>query len=243
MAFLVGASMAVAGAADATTAAVDTTASGGAKLFVVGLQNVSNFIGSPCVTDSASNTWSLGTLFTGSSSRYARMAYCVAPTTSATHTFSFTAANSAFYPVICVAAFTNIPSSSTFDAESAGAETLTAAVTVQPGSLTPANANNLLVTFVGGDPYATISINSGFTIPAAATFEKGSHGGGTQGGALAYLIQTATTAQNPTWTAGTNDATIMGLMMAFKESGGGGPVFVAPGPRVVNQAVNRAGTY
>lgn len=220
---------------DATTASLVTT---GATLIVIGLENIANNINTGTVTDSASNTWSYGTQFNGSSGRISRMAYCVNPTTSGTHTFTYAALQGANYPVIAVAAFSNTPSGS-FVSEAAGAETVAAGTTVQPGSITPGNANNLLVTFVGGDPYSAISINMSFS----TTDTLGKVGGITQGGALAYLIQTAATARNPTWTVATNDATIMALMMEFKENGGGGPAFLARPPVMVKQAVNRAGTY
>src|SRR6185369_14115871 len=130
MALLSSASMAVAGAADATTTGISTT---GATLIVVGLENVSNFISNTALTDSASNTWTYGTLFTGSSSRYARFVYCVNPSTSGSHTFSYLATNGAFYPVVSVLVFDNTPSGA-FVSESAGAETVASGTTVQPGS-------------------------------------------------------------------------------------------------------------
>lgn len=201
-------------ASDATTPPIDTT---GATLIVVGLQSVVDPIGATDLTDSVGNTWVAGTLFSGSSSRHARMFYCINPTTNSSHTFSYLTSAGAFYPVVSVSAFNNTPAGA-FDQETTGTETLSAGVTVQPGSLTPANANNLIVTFLSGDAYDTISINSGFTISDAL----GKVGGLTQGGASAYLVQSATTAKNPTWTVGSNDATIMALMMVFKENGGGG---------------------
>ncbi len=201
-------------AADATTSAIDTT---GATLFVAGLSNIVNFIQASSITDSAGNTWTLGTLFTGSSSRYAAMAYVVNPTTSGTHTFSFLAVNGAFFPFIGVAAFTNTPAGA-FIAEAAGAEA-TSGTTVQAGSVSPgANANNLIVAFASGDEYAPISINGGFT----TTDTVGKVAGTTAGGGLAYLIQTSATSQNPTWTFGSTDVTVMAGAMAFKENGGGG---------------------
>jgi hypothetical protein len=212
MALLTHAVAVATGGADATTSAISTT---GATLIVVGIENISNGVN---VTDSASNTWTFGTLFNASSSRKGQMAYCVNPTTSGTHTFSLLAAGGAFYPVLTVAAFSNTPAGA-FVSEATAAETVSAGTTVQVGSsITPANANNLLVTFVGGDAFATISVDSGFT----TTDTSGKVGGTFQGGGLAYIIQTAATAKQPTWTVGSNDATIMALMMEFKENGGGG---------------------
>lgn len=203
------------GAADAITASMDTT---GATLIVVGLENIVNAITTSAITETgATNTWTYGTQLVGTSSRVVRMAYCINPNTNATHVFKFTAANGANFPVIAVTVYSNTPAAS-FVTEAAGADVPAATTTVQPGSVTPSNANNLLVTFLGGDAYTAISVNQSFT----ATDTVGKVGGSSSGGGMAYIIQTAATAKNPTWTVTTNDATIMALMMEFKENGGGG---------------------
>jgi hypothetical protein len=210
MALLVHAAAAAAGSIGVSTTAVDTT---GATLFVVGMQNISTD-DTGLLIDSASNTWVLKPSLVCASSRFVQMAYCINPTTSATHTFSISGANS-FYPVIVVGAWSNTPAAS-FDAVTAGNFVSTPTTTVQPGSLTPANANNLLVTFVGGDVIGSASADSSF-VPVDQILKSGH-----QGGAMYYLIQSAATPQNPTWTVGSEDATIGAQMMAFKESGSGG---------------------
>lgn len=216
------------GATDAVVGPLNTT---NAKLIVCALENIAGANFPAILTDSQGNTWVFpitSSGFAGAAGRIANVAYCISPSTSPTHTFTMIATGGAFFPVIAVQVFDNVPTSGTFDAVTAGAETAAAGTTVQPGSLTPANANNLFISFVIGDAYTPISVSPvGFIV----TDTLGKVGGVSQGGGMAYVIQSAATAQNPTWTVNNNDATIMSISIVFKESGGAAPTFVPYQPQ------------
>lgn len=198
-----------------------TIDSRGATLLVAGMENIAGANFPAIFNDAQGNTWVFplgGSGFAGGSSRDMNFAYCTNPTSlSASHTISMTAAGGAFFPVLSIAAFDNIPTSGAFDDATTGAETLASGTTVQPGSKTPANADNMIVAWVTGDIYTPITINSGFTIIDTL----GKVGGVSQGGGLAYLEQSAATAQNPQWTVATNDATAMTMQVLFKKNSSG----------------------
>lgn len=205
MAFLAGVAKGGTGAGSGTSAAIDTT---GATLIVIALINV---FAPDAVADSQVNTWvPLTGIFPGSS-RVLQAFYCIAPSTSAAHTFSGGNAAAA----IAVAAFSNTPGSDS-PSESAGAGS--GGTTVQPGTLTPGAANNLMIAYMGGDADTSIAVNGVFAIAAQSLDVPSTH----EGIAIAYVIQTAATAQNPTWTVGSNGAVIAAGMAEFIENGGGG---------------------
>lgn len=148
----------------------------------------------------------------------AALFYCANPTTSASHTFQ---TDDPDYPAICVAAFAD---TAVAPADQTSQATATDATTIQPGSITPAEGNELVITAVCYE-VLTVSINGAFTI----TDQVSALGGTSEGLALAYLIQTSAAAVNPTWTAagsptlgGSNDLAV--VMATFKslEGGGGG---------------------
>jgi hypothetical protein len=71
-----------------------------------------------------------------------------------------------------------------------------AVTTVQPGSVTPVETNELVLCGYGGDfSGSPLSINGGFTI----TNQQPTVGGASYASSLAYLIQTSISAANPTW--------------------------------------------
>lgn len=86
---------------------------------------------------------------------------------------------------------------------------------IQPGSITPSQANGLLLTCLALDAgTASEAINGGFTI-------SNDVGAPNAAAATAYLIQTSATAANPTW-SGYLSTTALTAMQAFKDPGGGG---------------------
>jgi hypothetical protein len=188
-----------------TSSAINTT---GATVLAIAQSTI---LGPAAVQDSASNTWTNGNTIT-SGARNVRINWVVLPTTNASHTFSSPSANA--NDVFAVAAFDSTPSSS-FDTQGTGG--FSAGTTVQPGSVTPGNANNLFLTALGGDAYDTISIDSGFSIADHLGKVAFVH----EGVALGYLIQSSATAQNPTWTVGSNDSVILAISAVFKANSGG----------------------
>ena len=210
MALLAHTSASVAGSAPISTPAIDTT---GATLIVIGMVNVITDLAG-LLSDSAGNTWTLKTAIIGTASRFFQFAYCINPTTSGSHVFTLSGGN-CFYPGLAVLAFSNTPAAS-FVAISTGAD-FGAGTTGQPGSITPSNANNLLVTYCVGDLDTSAVVNGVFH-PAAEVMLKTTK----LGACLAYAIQAAATTQNPTWTVGGNSGGVGTQMMEFKENGGGG---------------------
>lgn len=184
--FLVGASAAAVsfgGGATTTPTPIDTS---GADLITIS----SGYISISAVIDNYGNTWVPRTV-RGSGGAFTVLWEAVAPLCGPGHTFTV-AGNGAS---ICVAAFSLV---NAFDQESAGGDQ-PAGNTVQPGALTPPANDYLFISFFAtnnnnGVPDA--AIDSGFTIAANAPAVAGT----CVGSALAYLIQGAAAAENPTWT-------------------------------------------
>lgn len=197
-------------AAAASTSGIDTT---GADLIVVSLvfYEVS---GSENISDSYSNTWTqIGTRISQGSGQAMAWWYCQAPIVGAGHTFSTTSA----LTVLNVEAWSGSVASPLDQISSAtGAST-----TIQPGSVTPGSANELVLTPVGASATSgSVTVDSGFTIPDAVVY------GGFWGGAMAYLIQTSAVAENPTWTIPPSGGFgSIAAIATFKGSGGGGGGF------------------
>jgi hypothetical protein len=184
-----------------TTDAIDTT---GANLLVA---VYSNWATSATITDSKSgNTWTNLTGY-GSASRI-RIAYCIPSDVGTGHTF--TATNN--FPSLAVFAFSGTHSSP-YDAESGNSAS--SVTTIQPGSLTPAEDNSLVIAGASGAGGGTLA-TTGFT-----TIGIAGDGGKCVPTAAGYLIQTTKAASNPTWTpseAGNSGAC---ALVVFKAAGGG----------------------
>lgn len=207
-----------------TTSAVNMA---GATLLVVGAGG-DNASATFTFSDSSSNTWTKGTLLTDSTEFSAlQLAYAVNPTVSGSQTFTVQA--SVGTVVVWVLGFSGtLTTASVFDAQNTHT-TVAPTTTGTPGSVTPAQSGEVFVTFTTNqDSPSAISIGSSFNITDTNTnnaFNLGS---------AAYLVNSGSSAQNPTWTwtgnASTND--ILGVQAAFQPSGG------APAPAGVNKRQN-----
>lgn len=138
--------------------------------------------------------------------------------------------------------FSGTHASSPFDTQNG---TMLFASPGQPGSVTPSEANCVVVTAIGGyfqffDGAGASTVDSPFTRDGTSAVAGAS--GVNFSSEMAYDIQTTATARNPTWT-GTSMADTPAVIAVFKSSGGGGAVVIPPTPLFLNQAVNRAGTY
>lgn len=185
------------GAGGSTTPGINTS---GANLIVV---FVSSFNAAATPTDFYSNTYTPLTTYSNSTSR-GTLYYCYSPTTGSGHTVS----DSAAFATIAVACFSN--TTLVFDTGTGAGGG--GSGTVQPGSITPASNNEVLVTGLEFNVAASCSINGGFSTPIQST-----PGSGTFGVAISYLIQTTATAANPTWsTAGSPFDNLVAAMAAFK---------------------------
>ncbi len=92
------------------------------------------------------------------------------------------------------------------------------ASTLQPGSLTPPEDNDLLVSGDGDFATAIATVDLSFITPDTG---YAGVGGVTFGGQMGYLIETTAAAKNPTWTLNLSAGIAVSLAV-FKEGAGGG---------------------
>lgn len=188
--------------------------------------------GDPTVSDSKGNTWTPLTAQNSSSISKNRLYYCHNPTVGSGHTFS--ANGTGTYPSIQVVGFSG-GAASPFDVENGATANW---VSVQPGSVTPSEDNELVVTGLChyDNSAGAVTVNGGFTAHNMP-YSSGNY----MGGGIAYLIQTSATAANPTWDV--TSATYLATTIAtFKAAAAGASFFVHP-VIVHSQAVNRAAFY
>jgi hypothetical protein len=172
-------------------------------------------LGTPVtISSSPSTSWtSLNTATPIGVNREIHWWYAENPTTSGAQTVSC----SGDYPGIAVIALDGTPTTSVLDTQTSTFNDSTG-TTVQAVSLTPGQANNVLVTTLGGDSYTTYSIDSGFSVQASQT----KIAFGNTGAGLAIKFQTSATASAPTWTANSNDYHMGAMTASFKTNSGGG---------------------
>ncbi len=208
----------------ATTGAVDTT---GANLIILA---TSNDTGAAAVSDSKSNTWTPVANEVGVAPRV-RLFYCFNPTTDAAHTFSNDPAGSGGFPAIAMAAFSGaVTSPLDQHSEASGA---------QPGSITPSEDNELVITAGIHSATASQSVSSPFDAHQTANL-IGSTGYAL---ALAYEIQTTATARNPTWSgSASGQFTVIASFKADPGGGGGTPV-TGSGTSSFSMAMAAVGKY
>lgn len=171
-----------------TTAAANNT---GATLFVVSVANYSSDACAVPVSDSSSNTWVHLTGYgndAGASNRHICISYVKNPTVTSSQTISITGGVSA--AGVTFASFSGTDLTSPLDQQNGIANSVTT-TTVQPGSVTPAQNNELVYSAICSNNSSTSSIDSGMTkINSTATIMF----------ADAYKVQTSAAAINPTWT-------------------------------------------
>lgn len=193
-AFVTGAHAIAAGKNSATTTGINTT---GADLVVV-ISSWETDAGGPAtlvITDNKSNGNATSVGPTTGTFR-TNISYWHNPTVGSGHTFSFSA-TSAF---ACIAVLCFSGSAATPLDQSNGA-TVSNAATIQAGSITPTQDNELvIVSWCGAGTTNTLTIDGSFTKTDFLTWVTGAN----DGGGAAYLIQTTATAANPTWTADTS---------------------------------------
>lgn len=169
-----------------TSGAIDTT---GADLIVIGIAVDGS--ATPTISDSKSNTWTPLTASTLTVKTI--LYYCSNPTVGSGHTFSNTGAFN--FCSLCVSAFSGVKTSNPFDQENGA--TATGVTTVQTGSVTPTEDNELIVTHLGFNAAGLpTSIDSSFIETNDAEFGAANNYGST----MAYIVQTTAGSVNPTWT-------------------------------------------
>lgn len=184
-----------AGSSGGTTPAIITTT---ANLIVV---NLAIAIGAtPSLSDSKSNSWTLINTAASSGAERSSLYYCLNPIVGTGHTFTLN--NAVQFESMCVAAFSGVKATLALDQNHTGVQE-GSGTTVQPGSITPSVANSLIVCGLGtafSASGAVISINGAFSpVLESVPFSAGTY----YGSNLAYMIQGAAAAVNPTWTSTT----------------------------------------
>jgi len=185
-----------------TTSAIDTS---GADLIVLSI-GYYNGINTATVSDSKSNTWTALTQRVATNNCAHRLFYCASPTVGTGHTFTLTG-NSTF-GAMQVQAFSGAAASPYVSENGATAGSGTS---LQTGSLTPAENNALLVSGAcireAANPGDTLSINSSFSISDSQIGVASQN----LGSAMAYKIQEARGAENPTWSWQNTDQVATGI--------------------------------
>lgn len=174
----------------------------------------------PTPSDSKTNTWTLiKTVATGGNvTQYDYISW--AATTGTGHNFSCGCVASQFQSNQVMAFSGILATGNPLDQSStqnngSGAS----AASIQPGSITPLLANELVITTEGNfnntGTNSTISVNGSYT---ATQFINTGAFGVSIGGGLAYNIQTTATATNPTWTltSTTNQFDFLSNIFSFK---------------------------
>ncbi len=192
-----------------TSPGIDTT---GANLIVVNVTGFNLGGGSQTLTDNKSNTTYVALSQAGSGTCHNNLWYILSPTVGSGHTFTYNSGGSSIFGTIQVAAFSGaVPS---FDRETTNSNS-SPATTIQPGSITPGNNNEVVMTgvcFSDDAGSSTYTINGSYTITDFIGFATGNN----EGGGLAYLVQTSAAATNPTWTDSSSATTQTASIAAFR---------------------------
>jgi len=186
-----------------TTGAVNTT---GANLIVIAATDSNG--APPTVTDNQSNTYTSITTKADGSTQQINLWYCLNPTVNASHTFTV----SGSFPSLTAAAFSGVKASGALDQHNNTGNTA-ASTTVQPGSITPTSDNSLVITAAGiaGAAGATLSVNNSLSITDQKPFTAGTN----YGTGLAWIVQGAAAAINPTWTLSATPITLVSVIASF----------------------------
>jgi hypothetical protein len=204
-----------------TSGTFDST---GATLLVVGiLFPVSN--NGPIITDSKGNTWhELIEASDGMGAGDTQWWYAWNPTVGSGHTVTITGQLSlATKSSVVIAAFSGARSAvDPFDVQNS-ATTNGGNGPVSPGSITPAEPNELVLSVCEWESSGgTVSIGSGFTIT-----DQIDVGASNYGTALAYKIQTSAGAENPSWSSSVAQAEMQAVVASFKVAASAGVLSTA----------------
>lgn len=194
----------------ATTAALNCTGANAMKVVSSDFNTGGWDASMDTITDSLGNVYSHGTpqTFPGTTSTVV-----VWYKDNATVSGSMTVSGTGSFNSIFVACFSVVKTTAALDQQSGA---VASSSTIQPGSATPSENNELIIAGLSSGQ-TSYSINGGFTITDQLPLVGGNH----MGGALAYLIQTSAAAANPTWTINTADQAAT-VLATFKSVAGGG---------------------
>lgn len=158
------------------------------------------------IHDSFGNTFTALTV-TDNTVRLIEILYAKNATTGGGHTLTLESSGGKLSSA-CMMSFNIVDTVAPFDQEAG--HTDFGVTTVQPGSITPSEANELIVTVVSSvSDLQNFTINSGFT-------EFGTEPNSQYSMSGAYLIQGAAAAINPTWTDSTGASSMTTRIASFK---------------------------
>lgn len=172
---------------DTSGTPVDTT---GCNLITVVCTYAS--AGAGTLSDSKGNTYTGRTEQYNSVAPACRIFECSNPTVGSGHYWTLT--GSSIFGTLGAAGWLNAKLSSPFDQEN-GQGGAGFSGTATPGSITPGEDGEIIITGFGWNTSASMSV-PGYTIGDSWDFQ----GGTNYGGGWAYLIQTPAAATNPAWT-------------------------------------------
>jgi hypothetical protein len=190
------------GANGGTSTAIDTTNAGPDNLLVIGLaahELVNPMCGGQPPTDNKGNVYTpLGKTVSQGSAVNVQMFYKANGVVGTGHTISCAGVDT--YPVSIFAAYKPADPSQTV--VEAGNSSANPATSIQPGSVTPNQANALVLTTLGTSVLAGVnhSIGSNFHIVNDVPGQHIGAFGGNIGGSMAALTIGTPAAVNPTWT-------------------------------------------
>lgn len=212
------------GVGNFTSGPIDTS---GANLIVVNV-NSAIFGGTGVLSDSKSNTWTPLTSYADLAGGRTQLYFCYGPATDINHTFTLTGSIGSAITVLALSGASSSPPDN-----DAGHTTNGSASSVQPGSITPTEAGEIIITGLGTatGSWGTLSIDSGFTIDTSIDFFSGSN----EGSAIAYFVQGAASPVNPTWSFSSAVGSAGASIASFKAAAATG------GGRVIGSSTINAG--
>lgn len=137
---------------------------------------------------------------------------CLSPTVGGSHTV--TCSGTFTYSSIGGSFFSGVATSSAFDQQNGAGST--SAASINTGSVTPSEDNELLFTHLNAELMNPPTIGSSFTLAAHCTTISGRQGNG-----LAYKIQTTAGAENPLW-SGSGTSYLVASIATYKAAAGAG---------------------
>jgi hypothetical protein len=190
------------------------------------------------LSDNKTNTWYPLTAYGAASWANVKIFYAYNPTVGTGHTFSLSGSGSPEMNCVGIAvlALSGMDiTSSVYQASSdhGAVEDDAGDRTIQPGSVTPANIGDVIVTVwnAGNSTQSTgPSINSSFVIPTGIGVGW-AYDGNNQDIGIAYKIVSTTDAVNPTWSAD-SDTQYACSIAVFKAAAGGGATAIPNKKRI-----------
>lgn len=173
----------------------------GANLIVLvcGAFNNSCFSNSIITSSPSACTLTLRTAISGSLWTE-QLAYCYAPTTSSSQTFTYNPGGN--LPCLAVMAFGNTVGSTIDQISSGDGSGSASASTLQAGTLTPSANNTVVISTFGG----SVPTSGTPTISPGAVLDFTYDTGNSISCITSYTVQTTAAAYNPTWSPGATGA-------------------------------------